>query len=74
VDHESHLLESPLKAQVMAMAEIVEHTLCGPANNDMHACVDEGICDSDLVVYLAILGELEEYTCVGTQVYKECEN
>jgi len=55
----------------MDMDEIVEHTLCGPANNDMHAYVDEGICDSDLVEYLAILGELKEYTCVGTQPHHD---
>ncbi|GLJ51348.1 hypothetical protein SUGI_1091780 [Cryptomeria japonica] len=51
----------------MVMDEIVEHSLGGPANSNMHACEDGDICYSDLVGHLAILEEFGESTCVETQ-------
>jgi hypothetical protein len=39
-DHKPPLLESPLKAQVIAIDEIVEHIPCGPANREVYASTD----------------------------------
>jgi hypothetical protein len=49
-DHESLLLENPLKAQFMITAETVEHIPCGPANREVYAsrCFgDRYIIDED---------------------------
>jgi hypothetical protein len=39
-DHELFLLESPLKAQGLAMEEIVEHIPCGPTRKEVYASMD----------------------------------
>lgn len=69
--HETHHLESQLKAQVRVKEEEVVHILCGPTNNKCYAYVEKNICDSDLVKSLTILGELNEPTCVLTPCYHE---
>lgn len=39
-DHESPLLERPLKAQGLATEEIVEHISCGPCCKEIYASMD----------------------------------
>ena len=39
-DHEMFLLESPLKAQGLAMEEITEHNPCGLVNKEVYASMD----------------------------------
>jgi hypothetical protein len=41
-NHEPPPLESPLKAQVIAIYEIVGNIPCGPANREVHASMDCG--------------------------------
>jgi hypothetical protein len=39
-DHESFLLEGPLKAQSLVMEEITEHIPCGRASKEVYASMD----------------------------------
>jgi hypothetical protein len=39
-DHEPFILESPQKAQGLAMEDIVEHIPCGPARKELYASMD----------------------------------
>jgi hypothetical protein len=39
-DHESFILESPLKDKILVMEEIIEHISCGPANKKVYASMD----------------------------------
>jgi hypothetical protein len=39
-DHESIMLEIPLKAQCLATEEIVEHILCGLIRKEVYASMD----------------------------------
>ena len=53
-DHEPPLMESPLKAQVVATNEIVEHIPCGPANMEVYASTNWGsgyITDVDTSIW-----------------------
>jgi hypothetical protein len=53
-DHEPPLLEGPLKAQVIAIDEIVEHIPCGPTNREVYASTDCGngyIKDVDTTIW-----------------------
>lgn len=51
----SFLLESPLKAHVPIMDEIVEHTPGGPANNEVYASSDSGNgCIEDVKISISV--------------------
>ena len=53
-DHEPPLLKSPLKAQVIAIDEIVQHIPCGPTNMEVYESTDYGngyITDVDTSIW-----------------------
>jgi hypothetical protein len=67
-DHESPLLESPVKAQVIATDEIVEHIPCGPANREVYASADWGngyITDVDTSIWDPGSGDTSGVRCTG---------